>query len=437
MVSLKDGNDLDLQKLKRLLSKVKIDFKYILLFLILASSQVFGQESEEKKIKIEASGFIKSDIYFDSRQNVEALEGLLHLFPKDVNYDENGKDINAKSSVGIVDISSRVRGKISGPNVFGAKLTGLLEVDFTGVTGGFSTSRVRLRHAYSKLTWEKTEILFGQEWHPMFVKEVYPSVMSLNTGIPFQPFNRSPQLLISHEMGKIKIVGAAISQADYVNTGPDGKSAKYLKNSNIPNLHLQIQYRPGNFLFGIAVDYKCIQPRISVDTALTGGLNYLTDKKLNSYAGMAYFKYQKSKFLVKGKAIYGQNLSENIMPGGYGVSQIDPLTGIEEYSPFNHMYTWANIVYGDQTKFGLFGGYSKNMGANDIIVGDTYGMALNVDYFYRIAPTISHKIKNFLLAMELEYTVAAYGDEMDKYNKFTKSHEVSNTRILFSVFHFF
>jgi len=166
-------------------------------------------------------------------------------------------------------------------------------------------------------------------------------------------------------------------------------------------------------------------------------LNYLTDKKLNSYAGMAYFKYQKSKFLVKGKAIYGQNLSENIMPGGYGVSQIDPLTGIEEYSPFNHMYTWANIVYGDQTKFGLFGGYSKNMGANDIIVGDTYGMALNVDYFYRIAPTISHKIKNFLLAMELEYTVAAYGDEMDKYNKFTKSHEVSNTRILFSVFHFF
>ena len=437
MAFLKDGNDLGLQKQNSLSNKVKINFRNIVFLLILASSQVIGQESEEKKIKIEASGFIKSDIFFDSRQNVEALEGLLHLFPKDVNYDENGKDINAKSSLGIVDISSRIRGKISGPDVLGAKLTGLLEVDFTGVTGGFSTSRIRLRHAYSKLTWEKTEILLGQEWHPMFVKEVYPSVMSLNTGIPFQAFNRSPQLLVSHKLGKFKFIGAAISQADYVNSGPDGKSAKYLKNSNIPNLHFQIQYRPGNFLFGMAIDYKCIQPRIMVDTALTAGLNYVTDEKLNSYAGMVYFKYQKSKFLVKGKATYGQNLSESIMPGGYGVAKINSVTGIEEYTSFNHLYTWANIVYGDQTKFGLFGGYTKNLGANDPIIGETYGMALNLDYVYRVTPTISHKIKNFLLALELEYTVAAYGDEFDKYNKFTKSHEVSNTRLLFSVFHFF
>lgn len=100
--------------------------------------------------------------------------------------DENGKDINDKSSLGIVDISTRVRGKITGPDVLGAKLTGLVEVDWTGITGDYFTSRVRLRHAYSKLNWEKTEILFGREWHPMFVKEVYPSVMSLNTGIPFQ-----------------------------------------------------------------------------------------------------------------------------------------------------------------------------------------------------------------------------------------------------------
>jgi hypothetical protein len=428
---------LDLQKQKNLQSKVKLNLKYIVLLLLLASSQVFGQDSEEKKIKIEASGFIKSDIYFDSRQNVEALEGLLHLFPKDVNYDENGKDINAKNSVGIVDISSRLRGKISGPDVFGAKVSGLVEVDFTGITGGFSTSRIRLRHAYSKLNWKKTEVLLGQEWHPMFVKEVYPSVMSLNTGIPFQPFNRSPMLQVSHELSKFKIIGAVISQADYVNSGPDGKSAKYLKNSNIPNLHLQIQFRPGNFLFGAAIDYKCIQPRISVDTALTGGLNYLTNEKLNSYAGMAYFKYQKHKFLVKGKAIYGQNLSENIMPGGYGVSNINSVTGFEEYTPFNHVYTWANVVYGDQTKFGLFVGYTKNLGARDPIAGKTYGLALDIDYFYRITPTISHKIKNFLLAVELECTVAAYGDEANKYGEFTKSHEVSNTRVLFSLFHFF
>lgn len=416
---------------------MKTKITYVLLLLIFAFGQVFAQETEDKKIKIDVSGFIKSDIYYDSRQNLEALDGLLHIFPKDVNYDANGKDVNAKSSVGIVDISSRIRGKVSGPDVLGAKLTGLIEIDFTGITGGVSSSRVRLRHAYSKLNWEKTEILLGQDWHPMFVKEVYPSVMSLNTGIPFQPFNRSPMLLVSHKLGDLKILGAAISQADYLNSGPDGKSAKYLKNSNIPNLHLQLQYNPGDFLFGVAVDYKCIQPRIIVDTAITSGISYVTDEKLNSYAGMMFFKYHKSKLTIKGKAIYGQNLSESIMPGGYGVSIIDSTSGFEKYTPFNHIYTWANIIYGDQTKIGLFGGYTKNLGADDPIVGNTYGMALDIDYLYRITPTISHKIKNFMLAIELEYTVAAYGDDFNDYGKITKSHEVSNTRILFSVFHFF
>jgi len=423
---------LNQKKLNNLVMKITYSALLILLF----ASRIFAQE-EDKKIKFEASGFIKSDIYYDSRQNVDALEGLLHIFPKDISYDENGKDINAKSSVGIVDISSRIRGAVIGPDVFGAKLTGLVEVDFTGVTGGYSTSRIRLRHAYSKLNWENTEILFGREWHPMFVKEVYPSVMSLNTGIPFQPFNRSPMLQVSHKIGDFKFIGAAISQSDYVNSGPDGKSAQYLKNSNIPNLHLQIQYSPGDFLFGLAADYKCIQPRTSTTSLITDDLVYVTDEKLNSYAWMGYLKFKRSKFELKAKAIYGQNLSESVMPGGYGVSVLDSLTGFEKYTPFNHFYTWANVIYGDQTKFGLFGGYTKNLGAVDPVVGDTYGMALNIDYIYRITPTITHKIKNFMLALELEYTVAAYGNDFDNYGKAISSHEVSNTRVLFSVFHFF
>ena len=407
------------------------------MIILFVGSHLFAQENEEKKIKFEASGFIKSDIFFDSRQNVDALEGLLLIFPKDFDYDVNGKDINDKSSLGIVDISTRVRGKISGPDILGAKLTGLVEADWTGISGENSTSRFRLRHAYSKLNWEKTELLIGREWHPMFVKEVYPSVMSLNTGIPFQPFNRSPMLKVSHQLGDFKLIGAAISQSDYISSGPDGKSSKYIKNSNIPNLHLQLQYKPGDFLFGIAVDYKSIMPRTVTESLQTEDVFYVTDEKVNSFAWMGYFKYQKPRFILKAKAIYGQNLSDCTMPGGYGVSVLDSLTGYEEYTSYNHLYTWANIIYGDQTKFGLFGGYTKNLGANDPIIGDTYGMALNLDYIYRITPTVSHKIKNFTMAVELEYTVAAYGDVANKYGEFKKSHEVSNTRLMFTVFHFF
>jgi len=46
-------------------------------------------------------------------------------------------------------------------------------------------------------------------------------------------------------------------------------------------------------------------------------------------------------------------------------------------------------------------------------------------------------LNKLMLAVELEYTVAAYGDDADNYMNYTASHEVSNTRLMFSVFHFF
>jgi len=409
----------------------------IVSIILLLTIPLFAQDRNENKVRFDISGFVKSDIFFDSRQNLEALEGLLLIFPKDIELDENGRDINANSSWGMVDIATRVRGKIKGPDVLGAKLTGLVEVDWTGIAGKSTTSRVRLRHAYSKLSWENTEILFGREWHPMFVKEVYPSVMSLNTGIPFQPFNRSPMLQISHRIGKLKLIGAAISQSDYLSSGLDGKSNQYIRNSNIPNLHLQLQYKPGNFLLGAALDYKSIMPRTSTESLINENAVFVTNEKVNTYALMGFFKYQSQKLELKAKAIYGQNLSESIMPGGYGVSALDSITGFEEYTPFNHMYTWGNIIYGNKTKFGLFAGYTKNLGTENPIVGDVYGMALDVDYIYRIAPNISHTFNKLMLAVELEYTVAAYGDSADNYMNYTTSHEVSNTRVMFSMFHYF
>ena len=223
---------------------MKIISNFLLIFFVFFIHILYAQEAEEKKIDFTLSGFIRSDFYYDSRQNVEALEGLLHIYPKDLNLDANGRDLNAKSSVGLVDIASRITGSITGPDVFGAKLLGYLEVDFTGGIDG-STARVRLRNAYSKLTWENSEVLIGRDWHPMFTKEVFPSVIAINTGIPFNAFNRSPMLFASHKMGQFKIIGAAIYQSDYASQGPDGKSVKYIKNSGIPNLHVQLQFNSG------------------------------------------------------------------------------------------------------------------------------------------------------------------------------------------------
>ena len=53
---------------------------------------IFGQE-KTSEIKLSLSGFVKTDLMFDSRQTVNAREGHFLLFPAPENFDVNGKDI--------------------------------------------------------------------------------------------------------------------------------------------------------------------------------------------------------------------------------------------------------------------------------------------------------------------------------------------------------
>ena len=52
-------------------------------FCILLPGIIFSQE-EEDKLKITFSGFIRSDIFYDSRQTVASREGYFNFFPKPV-----------------------------------------------------------------------------------------------------------------------------------------------------------------------------------------------------------------------------------------------------------------------------------------------------------------------------------------------------------------
>ena len=67
-----------------------------------------------------------------------------------------------------------------------------IEAEFFG-TSDADLNGFRLRHGYLKLDWPHSELMVGQFWHPMFVTESFPDVVSFNTGAPFQPFNRSPR----------------------------------------------------------------------------------------------------------------------------------------------------------------------------------------------------------------------------------------------------
>jgi len=395
--------------------------------LIVCGFQLSAQETPSFGIRF--SGFVKTDFWYDSRQVIGSREELFLFYPKKIQAGADGKDLNAGGNFNFTAITSRITGKISGPDAFGAKTSGLIEADFSGTTN-MDINGLRLRHAFVNLKWERSSLLLGQWWHPMFATEVLPTVVSLNTGAPFQPFIRNPQATFTQQFGKQSLVISAISQRDNSSDGPKGFSPDYMRNAIMPNLHLQLFRKCEKRVAGIAGDYKILRPRIITDSL------HQTAETIGTWAAMGYFRYQSGKWDAKGKAIYGQNLSEHLMMGGYAERSIDSLSGHITYTPLDNLMVWGNLLYGKKHQVGLFAGYSKNYGAKEDIGGKIYGRGADIDYVWRIAPSYNITSGKTQFSTELEYTVAAYGVP-DIRGKVTNPQAVANWRLLFTAFYYF
>jgi len=282
-----------------------------------------------------------------------------------------------------------------------------------------------------KLKWSHTSITAGQYWHPLNIPEMIPNVLSLNTGAPFHPFSRQPQVRIDASKGKINAVLAITSQRDYMNSGPAGTSSVYLRNSAIPNLHAQVQYVGSHLFAGAGFDYKHIHPRLVTDSL------YATNAAVNCISYTAFVMAKTKPLVVKMQWIYGQGLNDHLLLGGYGITHIDPLTNQHEYSPLNYLSGWINLQTTGKTWQGsLFAGYTKGIGSHDAITGAVYARDADIAYVYRLAPMLSYINGKLLLATEFEITTAAYGRNDANY-KVIDAIPVSNTRISISAGYFF
>jgi hypothetical protein len=417
--------------------------KLIALFLFLTSIPVFSQEEKEQKekpVEIKLSGFILNNIFYDTRKNVEALDGMVLLFPlpKDT-LNALGEDMNAVPNLNLLSFASRLRTTISGPDAFGAITTGFIEFDFTSRANSAS---VRFRQAWLKFNWGRTELLAGRTWHPMASTDVVPSVNALSWGAPFQPFNRSDQLTVVQKINKISISASAIFQNDYVNNGPSGRFSSYQTNAIVPNIHVQAKYKSDDIIFGFGLDYKQLKPK-SFTVSPTTGIRYKTNAVVHCPAILAFAQIKAGKLTVSSKTIIADNASENLMAGAFGISKLDTLTGREDYTPYRHWFIWGNATYGGKFKVGLFGGYFKNLGASDNIISlgaisSVFGLGERISDMIRIVPMCSYTSGKVMVATEIEHNIAAYGtiDYADK-GKIKDSDKVSSTRILLALYYFF
>jgi len=393
---------------------------------------VNAQEQEKPVFGIKFTGFVKNDITYDTRQTVDVREGHFLLYPQNVKEDKNKKDIYASPNFNMLAIQSRLSGNITGPDAFGAKTSGLIEADFFGNLDA-DINGFRLRHAFVKFNWnDKTELLAGQFWNPLFITQVYPEVISFNTGAPFEPFSRNPQLRLTRKIKNLSIQATAYSQRDNVSTGPKGGSSIYLRNSAIPDANLLLTYACGkNNLFGIGGDYKVIVPELETSKS------YKTNESLGSLSATAFSKIKIKNSTWKLQAVLAQNAYDLTMIGGYAIknTNYDTLTGLKEFTNYTTGSVWTEVyhTFGKYTA-GLFGGYTMNFGTDyNIFPGSTaYARGNNIKYVYRVAPRFMFTQEKTTIGLEVEYTTAAYGKTINSLGEVSDIKEVTNIRGLLS-----
>ncbi|MCF6342099.1 MAG: hypothetical protein L3J31_04775 [Bacteroidales bacterium] len=431
--------------------------KPCLFLLIVVPLIFFGQEGKNFNIKF--SGFVKTDIFYDSRQTVSVREGHFLLYPKNEYLDPDGADINAKSSFNMLNVQTRFRMLATGPDIWGAKISAFVEGAFFGSIDP-NIDEFRLRHAYVKLAWPKTQLLIGQYWHPLFHVKCFPGTVSFNTGAPFQAFSRNPQIRVTQALGRFNLAFTVLTQRDFSSYGPNGVSSQYLRNSVLPALNLRFEYYAKNkekgtqFLIGLMGNFKMLQP------ALQTNQGYKTNTKVSSVAFALYTKFETIYFSIKLYGFYGGDAFNHIMLGGYAIADYTDFSkGYVSYTPVNNGSAWLEAYYKGKTwQLGVFTGVTRNHGSQNVIYDLSiytksassaegqvfYSRGSNIDYVYRISPRLILNYGKFRVAPEIEYTVAAYATKSDngllnrdEYGIITDSKTVGNVRVLVGVYYFF
>ena len=427
------------------------------LFAAALMAMFIGGAKAQEKPTFKFYGFVRNYACYDTRESMTSNSEQFYYMPKDISLDANGQDINAQHNMMLLSITTRLGVNVSGLNFLGSKTSAKIEADFAGF--GTSNTVLRIRQAYAKMEWKHNHLLAGQAWHPM-MGDMMPDVFSLETGAPFTPFSRSPQLRYDFVYKGMTLTATALYQFQYTSYGPDGASFNYARNAVVPEVYLQAMYKNGGFQIGAGVDMLTIKPRQSYNwnvmeysPVLDANGNQIFDGEGNpitvgnqvtktfkcneapviSFTPTLFASYKADRWGIKGRVTYAQNAAHLSMISGYAVTGIKE-NGEQEYSTLNSIGGWIDATYKQPLKKGYlqfccFAGYTKNLGCENDIVGAIYMRGeKNMDYMWRVAPSILYTHNAMQIGVEYNPTTVGYGKHDGDY-KMYNPHTVTNHRI--------
>ena len=367
------------------------------------------------------SGYVKGEMYSDSRQTFGSLPDEIPFFPKRIVDDPQCHDINARGQTQMDAFETRLRLDIDAIRYKRFSIEGVIETDFE-IFFVDVVDLIHMRHAYLKIQTDNATLTFGQTWHPMVFIE--PQTVNYNGSSPFDYYARSPQFNFTYRTKQqVDIIFAATMQVDYSSDGAYGLTPRYMQWATLPNFHLQYRWRFKTHVIGAGIDYKRIAPRI---TSSTGFKIY---ERLSSVAFLWFLGLKWPVIEIYIKVNGGQNASDYSGMGGYAVQKnsTEPITDQRKYTNLNNIAAWMDLSITKHPVFnpGIFIGVSKNLGASKKIDHDSvgpdgiinrkiFGFANDVDTVFRISPRLSGKINSIVFSGEVEYTRANFGTITNK-----------------------
>ena len=423
-------------------------------------------------------GFIRNYFTYDSRESWSGTGDLYNYQPKDELWNQTvaeaaytgapREDLNAVSTFRFLSLTTRIGLNIVDYKWRGMEIGGKIEADFyaglsskTGQSHSLSgVAQLRLRQAYLSLGWDslpmmqgkdyaRVDLTIGQAWHPMAADLC--DAIALNSGAPFGPFSRTPQVKMDARLGKyVTLTAAGLWQMQYLSIGPDNiTSAEYIAYSKTPEAYLGLSIHDKGWLFRAGADVLSISPR---HQGTLNGVKVKVNDRITTASPFLYLQYKKGEFSFKAKTIFAESGEHMNMYGGYGVKGVNG-DGSYTYTPIRHSTSWISLVYGGKVGAQeekhpqklqgiLFGGYVKNFGTKDALYDiDSDGKYTKSEFFcprssamnqmWRLSPTLLYTVGKFQLGLEYEITSVQYGDGvLDAHALSTNGlHWVTNHRV--------
>lgn len=394
--------------------------KTLLMAAMLLVSLPFAFSQDSNRVTIKPYGFIRNYLTFDSRKTYTVIGGEYNMQPYDIDTID-GVDLNDVASMQLQALTSRFGVAITGPKVGGWNTSGKLEGDFGGF--GSNNTVLRLRLAYLKLNRGASELLVGQDWHPLS-GDIMPEVLGMAAGAPFRPHSRTPQVRATMYSGAIGFTAALMWQLQYMNNGPvsasnpaSTASTDFAHRALWPEAFIGANLKCGVLYMQLGVDAQLLRPRTH---AVIGGTMMKVDETVASLTPTLYAQMVGDIWSIKFRTLLAQNTSHLNQLVGYAVTGVAP-DGSWQYSPMNATISYLNVSLGNRYRANIFLGYMKNLGAGeslwlDLATNDYHIYMKGGEQFthlnsvWRIAPSFSYNLKAFNLGLEYEVTACTYGD---------------------------